>query len=40
MVDTPFLLAVVPVEKRMLEGGIVALPTRVEPVELVGRPRV
>ena len=40
MVDAPLLLAVVPMEEGMLEGGVVASPTRVELVELVGRPRV
>ena len=40
MVDAAFLLTVVPVEERVLEGSIVVLPTRVELVELVGRPRV
>jgi hypothetical protein len=40
VVDTLFLLAVVPVKEEMLECGIVALPTRVELMELVGRPRV
>ena len=35
MVDTPFLLTVVPVKEGMLECGIVALPTRVELMELV-----
>ena len=40
MVDTLFLLTVVPVKEGMLECGIVVLSTRVELVELVGRPRV
>jgi hypothetical protein len=40
MVDAPFLFTVVPMEKGMLEGGVVVLPTRVELVELVGRPWV
>jgi hypothetical protein len=40
VVDAPFLFAVVPMEEGMLEGGIEVLPTRVELVELVGRPWV
>ena len=40
MVNAPFLLAVVLVKEGMLEGGVVVLPTRVELMELVGRPRV
>ena len=40
MIDAPFLLTVVPVEEGMLEGSVVVLPTRVELVELVGRPWV
>ena len=35
MVDTPFLLAVVPVKEGMLERGVVVLPIRVKLVELV-----
>jgi hypothetical protein len=40
VVDAPFLLAVVPVEEGMLEGGVVVLPMRVELVKLVGQPQV
>jgi hypothetical protein len=40
VVDAVLLFTVVPVEEGMLEGGIVVLPTRVELVELVGRPQV
>ena len=40
MIDAPFLLTVVPVEEGMLEGSVVVLSTRVELMELVGRPWV
>jgi hypothetical protein len=35
MVDTVFLLTVVPVKEGVLEGSIVVLPTRVELMECV-----
>jgi hypothetical protein len=37
---TTFLLTVVSVEERVLEGGIVVLPMRVELIELVCQPQV
>ena len=40
MVDAVFLLAVVPVEERVFEGGVVVLPMRVELMELVAQPWV
>jgi hypothetical protein len=40
VVDAVFLLTVVPVKERVIKGGIVVLPMRVELVELVHQPWV